>query len=190
MFFMMKFKNLRLRIALFLGLLILLIPQVRANPVVVPMFQIHPFIMGIYLNFLFVATLAIEILIIKTFLKNNKIFKRSKEFYNSIFLVNLISYPMTQLFAFLIFESSLSDYDVASVLFNSILKGFPQPYIWLFEVFPIMLECVLFLKIFKKLNRTACFVRSVNNKMIVKSTITANLASFAFGFLTFFLFLI
>ena len=177
---MMKFKNLRLRIALFLGLLILLIPQVRANPVVVPMFQIHPFIMGIYLNFLFVATLAIEILIIKTFLKNNKIFERSKEFYNSIFLVNLISYPMTQLFAFLIFESSLSDYDVASVLFNSIL----------IEVFPIMLECVLFLKIFKKLNRTACFVRSVNNKMIVKSTITANLASFAFGFLTFFLFLI
>ncbi len=166
--------------ALFLGLLMLLIPQVRANPVVVPMFQIHPFIMGIYLNFLFVATLAIEILIIKTFLKNNKIFERSKEFYNSIFLVNLISYPMTQLFAFLIYQSSLGDYDVASVLFNSIL----------IEVFPIMLECVLFLKIFKKLNRTACFVRSVNNKMIVKSTITANLASFAFGFLTFFLFLI
>ena len=177
---MMKFKNLRRSIAFFLVLLVLIIPQVRANPVVVPMFQIHPFIMGIYLNFLFVATLAIEILIIKTFLKNNKIFERSKEFYNSIFLVNLISYPMTQLFAFLIFESSLSDYDVASVLFNSIL----------IEVFPIMLECVLFLKIFKKLNRTACFVRSVNNKMIVKSTITANLASFAFGFLTFFLFLI
>ena len=176
---MMKFKDWFLKFVLFLVLLILITPKVNAK---IPVSFYFPFLLIIFLNlnFLFIATLVIEILIIKIFFKKNKIYERSKEFYNSIFLVNLISYPMTQLFAFLIYQSSLGDYDVASVFFNSIL----------IEVFPIMLECVLFLKIFKRLNRTACFLRSVNNKTILKSTITANLASFAFGFLTFFLFLI
>lgn len=176
---MMKFKNLSSIITLFLGLLILLIPQVRANVVSIhpPM---EPIIMFGYLNLLFIVTIFIEINVIKFLLKNNELNEHAKDFYKSITLVNLLTFPTTQIIAFIVFQSALGNLDVAIILFLSIL----------IELFPITLECLLYLKIYKRLNRIPCFLHPVNNNLILKSTISANLTSFGFGILTSLLFFI
>jgi hypothetical protein len=176
---MKRLSKLSLNIALLLGLITLLIPRVRANGVVVgpPM---EPLIMFGYLNLLFIITLVIEINVIKFILKDNELNEHSKEFYKSITLVNLLTFPTTQIIAFIIYQTVLGNLDVANIIFISIL----------IEMFPITLECLLYLKIYKRLNRILCFKHPVNNTSILKSTITANFASFAIGLFTTLIFLI
>lgn len=177
---MAKIKNLRLLIAIISGFLIILIPRGRANPVPAPISPYNPFLMFFYLNFLLLFTLGIEIIIIRAFLKQYKFTENVKPFYTSIVFVNLLTFPMTQIIAFAIFQTVLLNLDISYMFLISII----------IEIFPITLECVLYLKIYKRLNRISCFLLPVNNAAIIKSTITANLASFALGALTFLIFLI
>jgi hypothetical protein len=162
----MKVK--RWKILLLLGLIILFIPQVRANPV--PLGRLEPMILFGYLNLLFVVTIIIEINVIKYFLRSNHAFGR-KDLNKSITLVNLLTFPATQIIAFIVFQTYFGHLDIASILFISIL----------IELFPISLECLLYLKIFDRLNRRPYFKHLVDNKTIVKSTITANFISFSVG---------
>lgn len=171
---MMKFKNLRRSIAFFLVLLVLIIPQVKANPIALPI-QFSPF-MGIYLIFLFIATISIEVFIILIFLRENRVVRTSRTFYKTVFAINLFSFPMTQLLAYIILDNLMT----GNYIFLSIL----------IEIFPITLECVLYLKFFKDSNKILYFDHPVRNKAIIQSTITANLASFAFGLFPFMGFII
>ncbi|MFX0007866.1 MAG: hypothetical protein ACFFA7_14740 [Promethearchaeota archaeon] len=172
---MTNFRNLSLKGVICLGVFFFFIPMVRANPIPAPVSPFRPGIMFLYMNFLFVITLLIEILVFRLFLKKNELMKHAKDFYNSIFLVNLINFPITQIIAFVIFQIPLGEFDAVNILFISIL----------IEIFPILLECLLYLKIYQKLNIIPCFKYPVKNMKIIKSTITANLASFVFGFITY-----
>lgn len=176
---MKKINKLSLNILLFLGLIVLLIPRVRAEIVTIwP--PIEPLIMFGYLNLLFIITLLIEINIIKYLLKNYDLNDHVKEFYKSITLVNLLTFPTTQITIFIIFQTALGNLDAANIIFLSIL----------IEFFPITLEYILYLKIYQRLNRIPCFGHPVSNISIFKSTITANFTSFAIGLFTSLIFFI
>lgn len=161
----MTFRKRRKGILIILLVFVSIIPQVRANPV--PMY-ISGFFMA-KLVFLFIITFSLESFIIRVFIGPNDPSKTSAKFYKSVFAVNLVTFPLTQLFAFTIYQSFVLDYSFA--LFISII----------IEVFPITLECLLYLKIYKKFNILSYFVDKAENKTILKSTITANLVTFMIG---------
>ncbi len=171
---MKKISKLSLNVGSFLVLIIFLIPQVRANPVVIyPLY--HPLPMALYLIFLFIATFSIELLVIKVFLGANKPLLDTKYFYKIVFAVNIFTFSLTQIVAFVVYQYFFIGIEFYSALFISIL----------IEVFPISLEGLLFLKIFSALNETGYFQHRIKNNTILKFTITANLISFAFGILTY-----
>jgi len=170
---MTKLKNWRLKIVIFLGLFILFIPSVRANPVLPPVYE--PVFMAFYVIFLFIITFSIETAVIKLYLVKNKPILDSRRFYKAIFAVNIFTFPLTQMFAIILYQYFLNDYDIGNVIFISVL----------IEVFPITLECVLFLKIFQTWNDITYFEQRVRSNTILKSTITANLVSFGVGMLTY-----
>lgn len=157
----------------FLVSLFSILPQVFANPVGITIW--HPYIF-LELLFLFIITFIVESIIIRIFLKPTKLKETSKKFYKSVFAVNLVTFPLTQLFAFLLNRPYF--FDLNYFLFVSIF----------IEVFPIILECLLNLKIFRKFNELQYFEYRVNNMIILKSTISANLVTFAIGFPIFLLF--
>ncbi|MFX0020678.1 MAG: hypothetical protein ACFE9S_00010 [Candidatus Hermodarchaeota archaeon] len=171
---MKKISKLSLNIGLFLALIIFLIPQVRANPVPI-VYLYHPLPMALYLIFLFIATFSIELLVIKVFLGANKPLFDTRYFYKTVFAVNIFTFTLTQIVAFVIYQYLFVGYEFYSALFVSIL----------IEVFPITLEGLLFLKIFNALSETGYFQHRIKNNTILKFTITANLVSFAFGILTY-----
>jgi hypothetical protein len=150
--------------------LLSIIPQVVANPVGITIW--HPFIF-LELFILFIITFIIESLIIRVFLKPVGLKETTRKFYKSVFAVNLVTFPLTQLFAFLLNRPYF--FDFSYFLFVSIA----------IEVFPITLECLLNLKIYNKFNEKFYFEYRINNMNIIKSTITANLATFVIGFAIF-----
>ncbi|MFW9819306.1 MAG: hypothetical protein ACFFE5_06825, partial [Candidatus Thorarchaeota archaeon] len=163
----MNYKNLKLKIVLFLGLLIFIIPQVKANPI--PNYRnYNPIFMAFYMPSLFIATFFIELAIIKLFLGANKPLINPRNFYKTIFAVNIFTFPLTQIFAYVMYQYFLVGSDLNLLVFFTIL----------IEILPISLECALYLKIFNKLNELNYFEHRVSNKMVLKSTITANLVSF------------
>lgn len=180
----MNFRKLKKGIAIFLVTLFFILPvlisflfstlpQVIANPVVITIW--HPYIF-LELLFLFIITFIVESIIIRIFLKPTKLKETSKKFYKSVFAVNLVTFPLTQLFAFLLNRPYFIDLNY--FLFVSIF----------IEAFPIILECLLNLKIFRKFNELQYFEYRVNNMTILKSTISANLVTFAIGFPIFLVF--
>jgi len=135
--------------------LITICPKVKGNPVMVsPSFGFTS--AGIFL-LLLIFTLSIEFLIIYGFLKDqiDQLSKISKP----ILAVNLFTFPATQLLAIFFFTQ-----------FPSNLWG-----VFLIELYPITLECLLFLKIFRDLRIPA------TGKKIVLSTFIANITSFMLG---------
>jgi hypothetical protein len=173
----MRFKNLKLKIILFLGLLICIIPQVSANPI--PNYRdFNPIFMAFYIPLLFITTFFIEIAIIKLFLGANKPLLKSRNFYKTVFAVNIFTFPLTQVFAYVMYQYFLVGIDLNLLIFITIF----------IEIMPITLECALYLKIYNKLNDLEYFAHRVTNNTVLKSTITANIVSFLFGILTYGLF--
>lgn len=165
---MTKFGRRISSILLILAFIISIIPQVKANPVIVSFFG--PF-MFLKLVFLFFITFTVESSIIRIFLGSNIARESSRKFYKSVFAVNLLTFPLTQLFGFVFYLSNLSNFN--TILFISIIV----------EIFPIMLECLLYLKIFRKYYFFEYdFEYGAMSKTIIKSTITANLITFMIGF--------
>ncbi len=180
----MNFRKLKKGIAIFLVTLFFILPvlisflfstlpQVIANPVGITFW--HPYLL-LELLFLFIITFTLESIIIRIFLKPTKLKETSIKFYKSIFAVNLVTFPLTQLFAFLLNRPYF--FDLGYFLFVTVL----------IEAFPIILECLLNLKIYKKFNDLHYFEYRVNNMTIIKSTISANLLTFAIGFPIFLIF--
>ncbi|MFW9818786.1 MAG: hypothetical protein ACFFE5_04185 [Candidatus Thorarchaeota archaeon] len=163
----------RILISLLIIILISILPQVKANPVVITIWDPYTFL---ELVFLFIITFIVEGIILMLFLKPVSLKKTTRKFYKSVFAVNLVTYPLTQIFAFLFNTPYVPDY--SNFLFTSIA----------IEVFPISLECLLNVKIYNKFNELSYFENRVNNRIIIKSTLTANLVTFAIGFSIFIFF--
>jgi hypothetical protein len=173
----MNSRYLKLKIVLFLGLLVLLIPQVRANPI--PNYRDYsPIFMAFYMPSLFIATFFIELAIIKLFLGANKPILKSRNLYKTIFAVNIFTFPLTQVVAYIMYQYFLVGIDLNLLILATLF----------IEILPITLECALYLKIYNKLNDLDYFIHRVSNNMVLKSTITANIVSFLFGILTYGLF--
>jgi len=84
-----------------------------------------------------------------------------------VIAVNFLSFPITQIIVIFFMEQ------------YSPVNGF----ILLVELFPITLECFLYLKIFKYYNQLKYFEIPVSVKKTFLTLITANLISFAIGLL-------
>lgn len=139
--------------------------------------------MVIALFFAFIATFVVEIIIIIIFLGSNEPVENYKKFYKSVFAVNLFTFPLTQVIAFILFQFDIfiraliyTDNYIIIYSLNYILTSF-----FLIEPFPIILECLLYLKIFKTFNRTDYFKNQVEKKTIIISTITANIITYLIG---------
>jgi hypothetical protein len=151
-----------------IGFITITLPQVFANPVGITIWNPYTFL---ELIFVFNLTFIIESIIIRFFLKPVSLKETTKKFYKSVLAVNLVTFPLTQLFAFL-FNSITYAPDFSQYLFASIV----------IEIFPITLECLLNIKIYNKFNDLSYFEYRLNNRIIIKSTLTANLVTFVIGF--------
>jgi len=161
-----KFNTMKVKRAIFYLLLSLvsiisIIPRSLANPVAIgpdPLyFQ--------YLFLIFFITLIIEYVIISLFLTKNII--SPLKLFKSVFVVNLFTFPVTQIIAlnFLIFLPSAFGLQFTA------------------EVFPLIAETTLYLYIYKIADRENELINPIPRKKTIVSTITANLTTFSLGLL-------
>lgn len=161
----MKSKYFIFNTLILLMLLLSLIPVVCANPIVIGPDLPDLFYLLVILPNIFFFTIIIEFVVIYLFLRNHGIehFKLTKP----VIAVNLLSFPITQIIVLLFMKQ-----------FSSI-NGF----IYLVELFPITLECFLYLKIFNYYNKLEYFELPVSMKKTVITSITANSITFTIGLL-------
>ena len=151
----MKFKSL-ISFLIFCSITpIIVCPTVKGNPVPMPGSYAINFIP--LLIFMFLITFAVEYIIIYLFTKN--LIDKPSKLSRSIFAVNFFTFPTTQILAFAL---------LTRFVFN--LGSY-----FLIELIPIVLECLFFLKIYRDLRIP------VKNEIILLSTVSANLATFAIG---------
>ena len=162
---MRKSINLMITVIILLGSLIISILRVSANPVVYRLSDEQWFPT---LIFVFIMTLFVELFIIKAFLRKNIL--NSFKLYKTVFVVNLLTFPPTQVIAFLIFRGLPPQ--VSFFIFYYVLV----------ELIPISLECLLFLLFYKKMFKLNYFQSPVKVKTILMSTIIANFTTFIIGY--------
>ena len=146
-------------------LLLSFIPLVSANPVYIGPDLNDLIYLLVILPITFISTIIIEFVVIYVFLRNNGIeqFQLTKP----VIAVNFLSFPITQVIV-IFFMNQYTP-----------INGF----ILLVELFPITLECFLYLKIFKYYNQLKYFEFPVSVKKTFLTSITANLITFTIGLL-------
>ncbi len=118
------------------------------------------------LVFMFIITFCIEVSIIGFFLRKNII--KGIKFVLSVFVVNLITFPLIQVIASLVYTHSDN---LFIILF----------WYCAIEFIPVSLESLIFIKIYGELNQSSYFRVPVNIKKTITSTVTANLVTFMIG---------
>ena len=146
-------------------LLLLFIPIVSANPIAIGPDLPDLFYLFVILPNIFYFTIIIEFVVIYAFLRNHGI--EHFKLFKPVIAVNFLSFPITQIIVILFIKQ-----------FSSV-NGF----IYLVELFPITLECFLYLKIFKYYNQLEYFDLPVSVKKTVITSITANSITFTIGLL-------
>lgn len=161
----MKSKYFIFNIIIFLMLLLSLIPLVSANLIFIGPDLHDLYYLLVILPNLLISTIIIEFVVIYIFLRNHGIeyLKLAKP----VIAVNLLSFPITQI----IVISFMNPY--------SIINGS----IFLVVLFPITLECFLYLKIFKYYNKLYYFLFPISVKKTFLTSITANSITFTIGLL-------
>ena len=161
----MKSKYFIFNIIIFLMLLLSLIPLVSANPIFIGPDSHDLFYLLVILPNLLIITIIIEFVVIYVFLRNNGIeyLKLTKP----VIAVNCLSFPITQIIV------------ISFMNLYSTINGL----IFLVELFPITLECFLYLKIFKYYNELKYFEFHVSVKKTFLTSITANSITFTIGLL-------
>ena len=160
----MKSKYFIFNILILLMLLLSLIPAVSANPVFIGPDLNDFFYVLVILPITFISTIIIEFVVIYLFLRNNGI--EPLELRKPVIAVNFLTFPITQIIVIFFMEQ------------YSPVNGL----ILLVELFPITLECFLYLKIFKYYNQLKYFI-PISVKKTFLTLITANLITFTIGFL-------
>ena len=163
----MKSKYFIFNLLIFLMLLLSLIPLVSANPILIGPSLNDLFYLLVSLPIIFLFTFIIELVVIYAFLRNHGI--EQFQLTRPVIVINILSFPITQIIA---------------VFF---MDQFPHTigFIFLVELFPITLECFLYLKIFKYYNQLKYFEFPVSAKKSFLTSITANLITFTIGILIF-----
>jgi hypothetical protein len=149
--------------------LIIITPIVNANPVYYNDNTGEIAITFIILGLLFLLSCPTEILIIKMFLRRNKLKQNSALFYKSLIGVNLVTFIFTQLIALFIAATPQSNI----LIFLAVCL--------LIEIFPIGTEFFLFSLIYNQLSELSSFEYPIRPKTTFLSTITANLVTFLMG---------
>ncbi len=121
------------------------------------------FYLLVHLPITFIYTIIIEFVVIYLFLRNHGIeqFQLTKP----VIVVNFLSFPITQIIIYFFMEQYFP------------IHGF----VLLVELFPITLECFLYLKIFNYYNQLKYFEFPVSVKKTFQTLITANLITFTIG---------
>ena len=156
-----KFKKAIFYLLLSFVSIISIIPRSLANPIAIGPDPLY----FLYLFFIFFMTLIIEYVIILLFL--TKYIISPSNLFKSVFLVNLFTFPVTQLIAL------------------NILIFLPSAFGLHFtaEVFPLIAETTLYLNINKIADRKNELINPIPRKKTIVYTITANLITFSLGLL-------
>lgn len=145
------------------------IPSVKANPVAVPLipWSHDPFFCMFYITILFLIGTLIEYFYFKNSILKKKSSQASKNkvLLVTIFKINLVTYPLTQILAYIF-------YIFVSLLF----WGF----IFFIEILVVMIEWQLL-----KIEFNRIYKGNFASKNILKDTCLANLRSFLIGLIGF-----
>ncbi|MFX0030642.1 MAG: hypothetical protein ACFE8B_15625 [Candidatus Hermodarchaeota archaeon] len=95
--------------------------------------------------------------------------KCSLKFIKSVIVVNLFTFPMTQLISLLLSMLSIQIFLLLIIT----------------EIAPISIEYVLYLKIFNEFHASNNFFIPISKKKVTSSTLTANLITFSLGIFIF-----
>lgn len=160
----MKF-NCRISLILFIFLICLLFPEVKANPVPAePLSDIFTFLLLLpYIFLSFIITLGLELVVFYiAFLEDleGKNMSR-KNLSKKILYINSLTFPIVQIFGIL-FATLFSTYLLLFILLN--------------EIIAILLESILLPDMINKINYS-----QVSNIKIIITTIIANLVSMIIG---------
>ncbi|MFX1316143.1 MAG: hypothetical protein ACFE9T_09790 [Promethearchaeota archaeon] len=164
-----------LKVALYTVLILIIITTqihfANANPVVVdtsdtPLLQIL-----LVLPVMLICTILLEYLIFSALTDDRTL--NGSDLFKSVAIVNLFTFPITQLLALLVAIFVFVPYQVYFYLFV--------------ELVSISLEFVLFLYIFKKVLEV---IQTRNSVKIFVNTLAANIITFAFGFVPMILYLL
>ena len=120
-----------------------------------------------YQILLFLIAFFTEGVIIRLFLGENKPDETYTNFYIALFLVNLLTFPITQLTAFLLFPSLSIFYNINYILLIA----------FLIEPIRIYIEYLINLQIYRNFNGISYFEYFVEKKDVALFTITANIVS-------------
>ena len=161
----MKSKYFIFNIIIFLMLLLSLIPLVSANPIFIGPDSHDLYYLSVILPNLLIITIIIEFVVIYVFLRNNGIefLKLTKP----VIAVNCLSFPITQIIV------------ISFMNLYSTINGL----IFLVELVPLILEYLLYLKIFKYYNKLYYFEFPISVKKTFLTSITANSITFTIGLL-------
>jgi len=140
---------------------VLIVPISLANPVYVMPSPELPY--AILLIVIFFINIVIEYIVIFLFLSHNIL--NPLKLFKSVFVVNLFTFPVTQLMAL-----SIS-------LFFPFVFGLH----FVAELFPLISETILYLKINQILDRNGELDYPITRKKTITYTITANLITFLIG---------
>lgn len=161
----MKSKQFIINNLFFLMLLLSLIPLFIATPTWIKLDLDVFFYLFIILPIILISTIIIEFVVIDIFLRDHGI--EYLKLIKPVIVVNCLSFPITQI----IVISFMNPY--------SIINGS----IFLVVLFPITLECFLYLKIFKYYNKLYYFEFPISVKKTFLTSITANSITFTIGLL-------
>ncbi|MFW9829797.1 MAG: hypothetical protein ACFFEY_19675 [Candidatus Thorarchaeota archaeon] len=169
----MKKKSIFLSIIIFL---IVIIPSIYANPIT-PIYESRNAVIYIITSVgLLITSVSIELVIIMLFIRKNRLHQNFNIFYKSILVVNLITFLITQIVAFLTLMFSPSNIYLYILIYI------------LIEFIPISIESFIYIRVYNFLNQNHSFRIPIDRKKIILSTFTANMATFLFGALLFFYF--
>jgi hypothetical protein len=163
-------SSLLLQYLLLISMLILTcIPSVKANPVAVPLIPwiYNPYFCIFYITILFLIGTLVEYLYFRSVIakKNSSQASKNKVLLFTIFKINLVTYPLTQVLAYIF-------YIVISWLF--------WVFIFFIEILVVMIEWQLL-----KIEFERIYEGNVVLKNLLKDTSLANLNSFLIGLIGF-----
>ena len=161
----MKSKQFIINNLFFLMLLLSLIPLFIATPTWIKLDLDVFFYLFIILPIILISTIIIEFVVFYVFLRNHGI--EHLQLIKPVIAVNFLSFPITQIIVISFMDQYIT------------VNGF----IFLVELFPITLECFLYLKIFKYYNELKYFEFHVSVKKTFLTSITANSITFTIGLL-------
>jgi len=160
----------------FLGLVLILISgffvqPAHANPIALTTFEYFLFSpMGLFTIFAVLYFISSVIEFGVTYFLLKKFFNKTVTLFKAVFLMNLVTFPTTQVLGFLILEANFD-----------FIQRFSDKRMYGAEIFPLVAEYYIYKWWFKKLENRGLLTSKISNRRILITTTVMNLITFVLG---------